>query len=978
MDTGPGLPYSYGGAGNDAVIGGDAIVVGGGQGDSGHGLRESLRRSLSKLVARRSRSMSAAPSQPPLEEIGPEDVRQGPGPEVERATPGTGSSALAPRRTGSWYEPSPRGGLRRIISAASPLPPRRGTPASLADGISLQNLDVVREREREFFAFLDAELDKVETFYKLKEREAGERLQALREQLHEMRNQRTEELAEIRRKKKAELQEKSSGAKYGTTSDSGDGKPGSRVTVGVDHSWTDPLKNALFRPGPNSKALQKMPQTPRLAPGTASGLAQAADPGRRDYTRRPQGPEVPYRTAKRKLKLALQEFYRGLELLKAYALLNRTAFRKLNKKYDKAVNARPPYRYLNEKVNRAWFVNSDVLEAHINTVEGLYARYFERGNRKIAAGKLRSIASHKPRDESGSAFRNGVLIGTGAVFAFQGLAYAADIIRNENSDPVLRDQTVYLLYIYAGYFLMLYLFFLFCIDCHIWVVNKINYPFIFEFDPRHHLDWRRMSEFPSFFLLLLGLVMWLNFAPPLSGSPARDVLFVWYPVILISLTVAILFLPAPVLAHRARRWIVYSHWRLLLSGLYPVEFRDFFLGDMYCSLTYATSNIELFFCLYARGWHGDLAQCTASSSRLFGFLSSLPGIWRAFQCIRRYSDTRNVFPHLVNCGKYVATIMAAVSLSIYRISPSASNLGLFVTFSTVNGLYTAVWDLFMDFSLLQPQSTHPYLRDIISLKRRWIYYVMIVVDPLLRQAWVLNVVYATDARQGALAVFFAAFLEVTRRGAWTLLRVENEHSSNVAISKAFRDVPLPYRLADEPLLRPPTVDEAESKAQADAAAAAAAPRTTGSDVGVPRPPSLRRTTSSRQAGMLDAASAQLEAGPGGLRQRISTGRRSFSRIMAEAHKQDFEKRRLAVPAGGVGSAGSAAVSIVGDGASIADASQAVEDADEDEHTRQAVAALHSDDEFDESEDEEEAEEEAAADQGVVEAEENVNDGLRAD
>lgn len=28
-------------------------------------------------------------------------------------------------------------------------------------------------------------------------------------------------------------------------------------------------------------------------------------------------------------------------------------------------------------------------------------------------------------------------------------------------------------------------------------------------------------------------------------------------------------------------------WRLLLAGLYPVEFRDFFLGDMYCSQTYA-------------------------------------------------------------------------------------------------------------------------------------------------------------------------------------------------------------------------------------------------------------------------------------------------------------------------------------------------------------------------------------------------------
>jgi hypothetical protein len=30
-------------------------------------------------------------------------------------------------------------------------------------------------------------------------------------------------------------------------------------------------------------------------------------------------------------------------------------------------------------------------------------------------------------------------------------------------------------------------------------------------------------------------------------------------------------------------------WRLLLAGLYPVEFRDFLLGDMYCSLTFLMS-----------------------------------------------------------------------------------------------------------------------------------------------------------------------------------------------------------------------------------------------------------------------------------------------------------------------------------------------------------------------------------------------------
>lgn len=70
-----------------------------------------------------------------------------------------------------------------------------------------------------------------------------------------------------------------------------------------------------------------------------------------------------------------------------------------------------------------------------------------------------------------------------------------------------------------------------------------------------------------------------------------------------------------------------------------------------------------------------------------GFFAALPPIWRALQCIRRYYDTRNVFPHLVNCGKYAMSIMAAVTLSLYRMNGSTANFALFVTFSIINSIY---------------------------------------------------------------------------------------------------------------------------------------------------------------------------------------------------------------------------------------------------------------------------------------------------
>jgi hypothetical protein len=80
---------------------------------------------------------------------------------------------------------------------------------------------------------------------------------------------------------------------------------------------------------------------------------------------------------------------------------------------------------------------------------------------------------------------------------------------------------------------------------------------------------------------------------------------------------------------------------------------------------------------------------------LLGFFTTLPGIWRALQCIRRYYDTRNVFPHLVNCGKYAATIIFYVTLSIYRIDKNESNRAIFITFAIINSIYTSTSYTFM-------------------------------------------------------------------------------------------------------------------------------------------------------------------------------------------------------------------------------------------------------------------------------------------
>lgn len=335
--------------------------------------------------------------------------------------------------------------VKRMLSIGAPHESNPSTPDDIA-------LDAYREvdfRQTEFFMFLDREMEKIEDFYKMKEDEATERLKALREQLHVMRDKRLEEvLAASRAKANSNKDKNASNGLFSRNASSKSGESAPMLGNKSSTPWLADLTRPLGRAktgriGKTSKAMEHL--------GTPSG-PRALDE-QRDYTRRPGSQEVPYRTAKRKLKIALAEYYRGLELLKSYALLNRTAFRKINKKFDKTVNARPSGRYMSEKVNKAHFVNSEVIDSHIQAVEDLYARYFERGNHKIAVGKLRAKAA-RPDDFTDSIFRNGLMVAGGLVFGIEGLTYGAQLLFS--NDSTLSTRTSYLLQVcsyslrYAG------------------------------------------------------------------------------------------------------------------------------------------------------------------------------------------------------------------------------------------------------------------------------------------------------------------------------------------------------------------------------------------------------------------------------------------------------------------------------------------------------------------------------------------------
>ncbi|PSN74330.1 EXS-domain-containing protein [Corynespora cassiicola Philippines] len=319
------------------------------------------------------------------------------------------------------------------------------------------------------------------------------------------------------------------------------------------------------------------------------------------------------------------------------------------------------------------------------------------------------------------------------------------------------------------------------------------------------------------------------------------------------------------------------------------------MGDMFCSLTYSMGNIALFFCLYSRGWD-EPAQCNSSHSRLLGFFSTLPGIWRALQCIKRYYDTRNVFPHLVNCGKYTATIVYYVTLSVYRIDKTTTNRALFITFAIFNSIYCSIWDIMMDWSLGEWDAEHRGLRKTLGYKKVWWYYSAMILDPILRFNWIFYAIIPLQLQHSAITSFAVALSEVFRRGVWTLFRVENEHCTNVARYRASRDVELPYDIPSSPEVDAQTEERGrrEDEEQPPSLLPPNLRRTstmpadtihTGTEAATGTGADLQETSTRSSTRRRRAHSQSEEPSP------LARGLTRVGTLMRDAHAQDFERRR---------------------------------------------------------------------------------------
>ena len=60
----------------------------------------------------------------------------------------------------------------------------------------------------------------------------------------------------------------------------------------------------------------------------------------------------------------------------------------------------------------------------------------------------------------------------------------------------------------------------------------------------------------------------------------------------------------------------------------------------------------------------DTTECQENSYIIRPIVNCLPAWFRFAQCIRRYYDSKEAFPHLANAGKYSTTFLVVVCATL--------------------------------------------------------------------------------------------------------------------------------------------------------------------------------------------------------------------------------------------------------------------------------------------------------------------------
>ncbi|XP_047983228.1 SPX and EXS domain-containing protein 5-like [Salvia hispanica] len=366
----------------------------------------------------------------------------------------------------------------------------------------------------------------------------------------------------------------------------------------------------------------------------------------------------------------------------------------------------------------------------------------------------------------------------------------------------LRDLFLYEAFLYYNPLLLVTMMvWLWGINLWVFAQSNIGYVKIFDLD-QSHLTHREIWKCATWMTIIVPTSMT---AYLYLYSHGEVLLAASQPVLLYAAILTTLIFPFDIFCLSSRFFFLRTVWRILFP-LQAITFADFFLADIFTSMSKVFSDLERSVCRMVHRQVATIAWLEADSvcgshSVTIPIALVLPYIFRLFQCLRQYKDTREK-TSLLNALKY-STAVPVIFLSAlkYHVSPEKwTNIyrSLWLSSSVLNSLYSFYWDITRDWDLscftrvFKFSKSHP-VSDVLH-GQKWVTIWVIGSNLVLRCTWTYKL--SAHLRHNHLTVFAISILEMLRRFQWIFFRVEKESNkmnnskSNTALSMTMSDLPI--------------------------------------------------------------------------------------------------------------------------------------------------------------------------------------------
>ncbi|XP_063705929.1 solute carrier family 53 member 1-like [Culicoides brevitarsis] len=492
----------------------------------------------------------------------------------------------------------------------------------------------------------------------------------------------------------------------------------------------------------------------------------------------------------KELRFAFSEFYLFLVYLQNYQQLNFTGFRKILKKYDKILHSDLGTRWRSDHVDIAHFCINQDIERMMHQAENIVTQEIEGGDRQKAMSLLR-VPQKKKNFTPWNTFRIGLLTGYLLVLLVAVVLSAAFYYQRNDWQVAFK--------LYRGPFLMVEFLFIWSINLYAWRSYGVNHILIFELDPRNYITAQHMLELAVIF----GIIWCIS----VLGFIYSDLLKIpaFLNPLLLYITIAVfIFNPTKCCYYKARLWAVKIGFRVLFAPLLFVHFADFWMADQTNSMVPIFLDLQTFFCFYSKNSNLSYVDedniCLTQRSYIRPIFAMLPAWFRCAQCLRRFVDTKLVFPHLVNAVKYTTGILVVV----FSVATSVTNekyrkvtdnpwFYVWVSDAVIFSIYAYAWDVRQDFDLwdCKAQVNTKCLRDELIYESKAFYWFGIFEDLVMRFVTTFTI---SLTEMGFITNHFVIsilnILEVARRCIWNYFRLENEHLNNCKKQRATREIKL--------------------------------------------------------------------------------------------------------------------------------------------------------------------------------------------